>query len=168
MTSSRFATTSFVSRTSSARSGAALFRALSLTLSLSSGALALSPPTVVVSRPEEPLYREPTGSSARRGAASRGAVLPVFGARRGPGCQGEFLMVGPLAWICSEGVETSARPPPSTRAPEELVPERLNAYLTDKVEQLSRIGEGIARDFLAPADPPLHRSAARSQDSQDQ
>jgi len=52
--------------------------------------------------------------------------------------------------------------------PEELVPERLNAYLTDKVEQLSRIGEGIARDFLAPADPPLHRSAARSQDSQDQ
>jgi len=30
----------------------------------------------------------------------------------------------------------------------ELTPERLPAYLTDKIEQLRRIGEGIARDFL--------------------
>lgn len=30
----------------------------------------------------------------------------------------------------------------------ELVPEKLPAYLTDKIEQLQRIGDGIARDFL--------------------
>jgi uncharacterized alpha-E superfamily protein len=32
--------------------------------------------------------------------------------------------------------------------PAELTPERLPAYLTDKIEQLRRIGDGIARDFL--------------------
>ncbi len=32
--------------------------------------------------------------------------------------------------------------------PGELTPERLPAYLTDKIEQLRRIGDGIARDFL--------------------
>jgi uncharacterized alpha-E superfamily protein len=30
----------------------------------------------------------------------------------------------------------------------ELAPEKLPAYLTDKIEQLQRIGDGIARDFL--------------------
>jgi uncharacterized alpha-E superfamily protein len=30
----------------------------------------------------------------------------------------------------------------------ELAPERLRDYLTDKIEQLGRIGDGIARDFL--------------------
>ena len=30
----------------------------------------------------------------------------------------------------------------------ELAPERLRGYLTDKIEQLGRIGDGIARDFL--------------------
>jgi uncharacterized alpha-E superfamily protein len=37
--------------------------------------------------------------------------------------------------------------------PEEMVPERLPAYLTDMVEQLALIGAGIARDFLIPAEP---------------
>jgi uncharacterized alpha-E superfamily protein len=32
--------------------------------------------------------------------------------------------------------------------PAELAPELLRAYLTDKIEQLGRIGDGIARDFL--------------------
>jgi uncharacterized alpha-E superfamily protein len=32
--------------------------------------------------------------------------------------------------------------------PAELAPERLRGYLTDKIEQLGRIGDGIARDFL--------------------
>ena len=31
---------------------------------------------------------------------------------------------------------------------DDLIPERLPAYLTDKIEQLRRIGDGIARDFL--------------------
>lgn len=33
----------------------------------------------------------------------RGARLPVFRAARGPGCEGTFLEVGPLAWICDAG-----------------------------------------------------------------
>lgn len=32
--------------------------------------------------------------------------------------------------------------------PEELTPERLPAYLTDTIDELTRIGDGIARDFL--------------------
>lgn len=32
--------------------------------------------------------------------------------------------------------------------PAELAPERLRGYLTDKIEQLGRIGDGMARDFL--------------------
>jgi uncharacterized alpha-E superfamily protein len=43
--------------------------------------------------------------------------------------------------------------------PDELAAEKLPAYLTDKVEQLARIGAGIARDFLVPADPPPPRAA---------
>lgn len=37
--------------------------------------------------------------------------------------------------------------------PDELAPERLPGYLTDKVGQLVRIGEGISRDFLAAPRP---------------
>jgi uncharacterized alpha-E superfamily protein len=46
--------------------------------------------------------------------------------------------------------------------PEELAPARLPAYLTDKVEQLTRIGAGVARDFLVagPLPPPAPRRNA--------
>jgi uncharacterized alpha-E superfamily protein len=41
--------------------------------------------------------------------------------------------------------------------PEEMLPARLPAYLTDMVEQLALISAGIARDFLVPMDPPPPR-----------
>jgi lipoprotein-anchoring transpeptidase ErfK/SrfK len=95
------------------------------------GALALlssavyAAPAVVVTRPDEPIFTEPTATSARRGAAQPGALLPTFAERRGPGCDGSFLMVGALAWICSDGVEPSRLPAPSTRPALEAVPDGL-------------------------------------------
>jgi uncharacterized alpha-E superfamily protein len=38
--------------------------------------------------------------------------------------------------------------------PQEMLPERLPAYLTAMVEQLALISAGVARDFLVPADIP--------------
>jgi hypothetical protein len=47
----------------------------------------------------------------RRGSAARDAALPVYAARSGPGCNGRWLMVGPRAWICEDGVEPQAARP---------------------------------------------------------
>jgi hypothetical protein len=68
--------------------------------------------SVTITRPEEPLRTDPSGNGARRGAANRGSVLPLFAARRGPGCNGRWLMVGPLAWVCEEGAEIGSASPP--------------------------------------------------------
>ncbi|HEY5376739.1 MAG TPA: murein L,D-transpeptidase, partial [Polyangiaceae bacterium] len=56
-----------------------------------------------VTRPDEPLYQGPSTAEKRRGALARGARVPVFAARKGPGCGGRFLLVGPLAWLCEDG-----------------------------------------------------------------
>jgi hypothetical protein len=94
--------------------------ALALVSSVARGA-----PSVVVTRPDEPIFSEPAATAARRGAAQPGALLPIFAERRGPGCDGEFLMVGALAWICSDGVEPSRLPAPSTRPALESVSDGL-------------------------------------------
>ena len=64
-----------------------------------------------VTRPDEPLYAGPSSAEQRRGAAARGARLPVFGAKHGPGCTGRFLLVGPLAWLCEDGAGLSQAAP---------------------------------------------------------
>jgi L,D-transpeptidase catalytic domain len=64
-----------------------------------------------VTRDDEPLYQEPSSAAGRRGAAARGARLPIFGARRGAGCQTRFLLVGPLAWLCEDGAQLAAALP---------------------------------------------------------
>jgi len=46
----------------------------------------------------------------------RGARLPSFGARVGPGCQGRWFSVGPVAWICEEGVVAAGAPRATTRS----------------------------------------------------
>jgi hypothetical protein len=63
-----------------------------------------------VLRADQLLVAEPSVSAARRGAAIRDTRLPVFGARRGPGCAGSFLEVGPSAWVCDAAVELSGNP----------------------------------------------------------
>lgn len=60
-----------------------------------------------VTRSDEPLYQGPSSAAARRGAAARGARLPVFGSKHGPGCQTRFLLVGALAWLCQDGAQLS-------------------------------------------------------------
>lgn len=69
------------------------------------------PASVEVVRRDEPLVSDPASTAARRGTAMRGARLPVFGLRNGPGCAGGFYLVGPLAWICAEGVLPSNAKP---------------------------------------------------------
>lgn len=71
--------------------------------------------SVLVLRRDEPLYTEPNKGAARRGAAERGARLPVFELTRGGGCSGRWFAVGPLAWICEEGAEASSASAPPER-----------------------------------------------------
>jgi hypothetical protein len=40
-----------------------------------------------------------------------GLFLPLFAAKRGPGCGGRWINVGPLAWICQELLQFSANAP---------------------------------------------------------
>ncbi len=68
--------------------------------------------SVTVLRPDEPIFGEPSKGAARRGAAARGASLPVFAIARGGGCSSRWFSVGPLAWICGEGVQPSEAPAP--------------------------------------------------------
>jgi hypothetical protein len=60
---------------------------------------------------DQPLLAGPWGSAARRGSAARDVHLPIFAAKRGPGCKGAWLEVGPFAWVCEDAAE------PSTAAP---------------------------------------------------
>lgn len=66
-----------------------------------------------ITRRDEPIYAGASGAEARRGSAAKGARLPVFAAKRGPGCAGRFLQVGAMAWLCEEGATLSAAPPDS-------------------------------------------------------
>ena len=54
------------------------------------------------------LYIEPGKTDARRGSTQLNARLPIFGTKRGAGCQGRWLNVGPFAWICSDVADYSA------------------------------------------------------------
>ena len=69
------------------------------------------PASVEVTRPDEPILVRPDGAAPRRGAASKGARLPVFALSFGPRCGSPWYAVGPLAWICGDGAEPSPLPP---------------------------------------------------------
>jgi lipoprotein-anchoring transpeptidase ErfK/SrfK len=69
--------------------------------------------SAMVTRRDEPLVLEPSKGAARRGAAERGARLPVFEIARGGGCSGRWFSVGPLAWLCEEGAEASSAAAPA-------------------------------------------------------
>jgi lipoprotein-anchoring transpeptidase ErfK/SrfK len=66
--------------------------------------------SVTVVGRDEPLYVEPGPEPKRRGAAQLLKRLPVYAARYAEGCAGPWLMVGPLAWVCSSRVEISTLP----------------------------------------------------------
>lgn len=67
--------------------------------------------SVAPNRAESAIYAEPGKLEMRRGSAQPGARLPLYATKRAPGCQGRWLGVGPLAWICSDVAEYSADPP---------------------------------------------------------
>jgi lipoprotein-anchoring transpeptidase ErfK/SrfK len=60
---------------------------------------------------DQPLQSMPATGSLRRGSVVAGAHLPVYGAKRGPGCEGRWLLVAPYAWICSDAAELTADEP---------------------------------------------------------
>ncbi len=67
--------------------------------------------SVAVRKHDAALYLAPGKLDARRGSVSGAARLPLFGARRAPGCTGRWFLVGPLSWLCSDVAELSAEEP---------------------------------------------------------
>lgn len=63
--------------------------------------------SVVPNRAESAMYAEPGRLDLRRGSAQPGARLPLFATRRGAGCNGRWLNVGPIAWMCSDVADFS-------------------------------------------------------------
>lgn len=67
--------------------------------------------------------QSPSAGGLRRGTFPAGVLLPLFGALRGPGCAGRFLLVGPAAWVCSDAVDLKAdEVPPVAANPSESLP----------------------------------------------
>lgn len=64
-----------------------------------------------VLRADQALLSSPWVSAARRGSAARDIHLPIFASKRGPGCKGAWLEVGPVAWVCEDAVALSTVAP---------------------------------------------------------
>ncbi len=66
--------------------------------------------SVITKVDDAPILVGPNASSARHGVVGTGQPLPFFGLRRGPGCTGRWVSVGPLAWICEDQVQFAGTP----------------------------------------------------------
>jgi L,D-transpeptidase catalytic domain len=79
-------------------------------------------------RDDTKIAAAPGHPEAHRGTTDLRARLPLFGAKRAQGCAGRWLLVGPLAWICSDAAEVSrdavAPPVPAPRLTEAWLPYR--------------------------------------------
>src|ERR1700722_15153577 len=70
--------------------------------------------SVAATKEDQPLQSLPATGSQRRGSVVAGARLPLYAAKRGAGCEGRWMLVGPYAWICSAAaVLAPAEPMPS-------------------------------------------------------
>ena len=67
--------------------------------------------SVVPKRHDVALYTTPGAGTPRRGSVLGSARLPFFGTRQAPGCTGRWLLVGPLAWVCSDVADLSYEEP---------------------------------------------------------
>ena len=63
------------------------------------------------------VFDGPSRIAARRGVTQAGARLRLFGAKRGAGCQGKWLLVGPVAWVCSDAADLSGDEPSAAGFP---------------------------------------------------
>jgi len=67
--------------------------------------------SIVPFKNDQVLQTMPDVSASRRGSVTLGSRLPLYGARRGPGCEGRWWLVGPYAWLCSDAAELSVDEP---------------------------------------------------------
>jgi lipoprotein-anchoring transpeptidase ErfK/SrfK len=63
--------------------------------------------SVRIVKGDQPLRVKPHATAKRRGSAQREVRLPLYGARRGPGCMQPWYHVGPSAWVCGDDVQLS-------------------------------------------------------------
>ena len=76
--------------------------------------LALWAKSVAPAKDEVPIFTMPNRTDPRRGTLGVGARPPLYGALRGSGCGGRWLLIGPFAWVCSDEADASGdepRPP---------------------------------------------------------
>jgi len=66
-------------------------------------------------RPDVGIVAAPGKPDAKRGTVAAGARLPLYGSARGASCGGRWLLVGPMAWVCSDAVEVSGDAPQTAR-----------------------------------------------------
>ena len=66
--------------------------------------------SIVTTRGEPAIFSVPGKLDSRRGTMLPNARLPLYGAKRGANCGGRWLLVGPLAWVCSDVAEPSREP----------------------------------------------------------
>ncbi len=59
---------------------------------------------------DQPILSAPWEAAARRGSAAKDVHLPIFAIRRGAGCSGRYLSIGPSAWVCEDAVELAPTP----------------------------------------------------------
>ena len=60
---------------------------------------------------EVPVLASPVAGAPRRGVLSADSPMPIFAFKRGPGCAGRWISIGPLAWVCRDKVNLSQSPP---------------------------------------------------------
>lgn len=68
------------------------------------------------------IFSMPSRAEPRRGSLAGSARPPLYGALRGPGCNGRWLQIGAAAWVCSDDVELAAEDPPTFEKPIGLPP----------------------------------------------
>jgi lipoprotein-anchoring transpeptidase ErfK/SrfK len=79
--------------------------------------------SVAPNRPDTAIAGEAGHPEDHRGVADPRALLPLYGVKRDAACGGRWLLVGPMAWICSDAADFSAelpRPAPSHRGEDGL------------------------------------------------
>lgn len=97
--------------------------------------------TAAPRRSEVALFADPGRPDTRRGSTTVGIRLPLFASRRGDGCAGRWLLVGPEAWVCSDAVDLSAEEPDL----------RVSAANTDALPyRYFFVGDGGASAFTSP------------------
>jgi hypothetical protein len=103
--------------------------------------------SVAVRRPEVAIFTHPGKIDARRGSAVLGARLPLFAAKRAGACAGRWLMVGPLAWVCSDHAELSPEAPAAggdwMRASPDGLPYRYFFVGRDGAYGYARLGDEV-------------------------